>query len=67
MANEAREEKIKETVGDVPQAAFTCGTDFGTQKCPFARMKLSGICICRIIRKLINGSMQIHRGRHLNT
>ncbi|MBS6763551.1 MAG: methyltransferase [Clostridium sp.] len=27
--------KIKETVGDVPQAAFTCGTDFGTQKCPF--------------------------------
>lgn len=28
-------EKIKATVGDIPQAAFICGTDFGTQNGPF--------------------------------
>lgn len=27
--------KIKDVVGDVSQAAFTCGTDFGTQNGPF--------------------------------
>lgn len=27
--------KIKDAVGSIPQAAFTCGTDFGTQNGPF--------------------------------